>query len=146
MNWNHGDQSRIITYGLKRFSLHRNIIFWRPQKDCLWEAVLHCFEISDPPVFSAKTVSTLKEKPEFCSYFNRLHVFVAARTKETQKTQRKCVFRFENGILRLKKTVNACVRMSCYVSPSAGICFTDNGLRSSWPLVLTGICSYFQLF
>ena len=36
--------------------------------------------------------------------------------------------------------------MSCYVSPSAGICFTGNGLRSTWLRVLTGISSYFQLF
>ena len=36
--------------------------------------------------------------------------------------------------------------MSCYVSPSAGICFTGNGLRIAWLRVLTGICSYFQLF
>ena len=74
-----------------------------------------------------------------------MHVFLAAGTKETQKTRRKCVFRFENGILRLKKTVNACVRMSSYVSPSAGICFTGNGLHSTWSRVLTGICSCFQL-
>ena len=36
--------------------------------------------------------------------------------------------------------------MSCYVRPSAGICFTVIGLHSTWPRVLTGICSYFQLF
>ena len=36
--------------------------------------------------------------------------------------------------------------MSCYVSPSAGICFTGNGLRSTWLRVLTGVCSYFHLF
>ena len=36
--------------------------------------------------------------------------------------------------------------MSCYVNPSAGVCFTGNVLRSTWLRVLTGICSYFQLF
>ena len=46
----------------------------------------------------------------------------------------------------IEKTVNACARMSCYVNPSAGICFTGNGPHSTWPRVLTGICSYFQLF
>ena len=36
--------------------------------------------------------------------------------------------------------------MLCCVSPSAGICFTGNGFRSTWLRVLTGISSYFQLF
>ena len=29
---------------------------------------------------------------------------------------------------------------------TAGICFTGNGFHSTWPRVLTGICSYFQHF
>ena len=37
------------------FSLHRNIIFWRPQRDRLWEAFLHGFKTSGPLVFDAVT-------------------------------------------------------------------------------------------
>ena len=55
-------------------------------------------------------------------------------------------FQVRKWHFEVEKTVNACTRMSCYVNPSAGICFTGNGPHSTWPRVLTGICSYFQLF
>ena len=55
-------------------------------------------------------------------------------------------FQVRKWHFEVEKTVNACVEMSCYVSPSAGICFTGNGLRSTWLRVLTGVFSYFQLF
>ena len=31
-----------------------NFIFWRPQRDRLWEAFLHGFKISGPLLFDAK--------------------------------------------------------------------------------------------
>ena len=55
-------------------------------------------------------------------------------------------FQVRKWHFEVEKTINAYVRKSCYVSPSAGICFTGNGLRSTWLRVLTGICCYFQLF
>ena len=55
-------------------------------------------------------------------------------------------FQVRKWHFEVEKTVNACVKMSCCVSPSAGICLTGNGLRSTWLRVLTGIFSYFQLF
>ena len=78
--------------------------------------------------------------------FKRLYVFLAAGTKETQKNPRKMRFQVQKWHFEVEKIVNACVEMLCYVSPSAGICFTGNGLRRMWPRVLTGIFSYFQLF
>ena len=55
-------------------------------------------------------------------------------------------FQVRKWHFEVEKTVNVYVRMPCYVSPSAGICFTGNGLRSTWQRLLTGICGYFQLF
>ena len=93
-------------------------------------------------MFSAKTVSTLWEKPEFCSYFNdHLYVWLLER-KKSRKTRKKCVFRY----FGVEKPVNACVEMPCCVCLSAGICFTGNDFPSTWLRVLTGVFNYFQLF
>ena len=65
--------------------------------------------------------------------------------KKPRKTQ-KNAFSGVKMKFWVEKPVNACVEMSCCVSPSAGICFTGNGFRSTWLRVLTGISSCFQLF
>ena len=82
MSWCYGDWSRILIHGIRSsilcseqmlsaFHYIGTVIFWRPQRDRLWEAFLHGFKISGPLVFDAKNDLALAGEvyPEFFLFF-----------------------------------------------------------------------------
>ena len=84
----HGTSSSTPMWQYNRLALAVtwNLIFWRLQR----EAFLYGFSKSDPQLFSAKTVSNLREKPAFCLFSNdSMHSWQLERNgpRKTQKTR-----------------------------------------------------------